>query len=147
MISLDTDAILKSPLLLTNEEGGPPTLVQIYDRKQKLREEQIQIMLSFNQKPAAGIKYAAEKGHLDTTDPTIVAEFLLQHQHTFDKTQIGDYLGWEAKYQGGFAMKVLYAYVDCLDFWEMEFDDTIRYYLSGFRLPGEVGSIFGEDND
>ena len=38
-ISLNTNAMLKEPLPPTNEEGAPPTLVQIYDTKQKLCKE------------------------------------------------------------------------------------------------------------
>lgn len=38
-------------------------------------------------------------------------------------------------------MEVLHEYVDMMDFKGMRFDDAIRHYLSGFRLPGEAQKI------
>lgn len=37
--------------------------------------------------------------------------------------------------------QVLHEYVDMMDFKGMRFDDAIRHYLSGFRLPGEAQKI------
>lgn len=37
--------------------------------------------------------------------------------------------------------KVLHEYVDGMDFTRMCFDDAIRHFLSGFRLPGEAQKI------
>ncbi|KAL3756746.1 hypothetical protein ACHAWU_003496 [Discostella pseudostelligera] len=117
------------------------TLVEMYDSKKRRREEESQAALKFNQKPTDGLKYAAERGHLDLTDPVDVARYLLQNKDTFEKAQIGEYLGREKEWQDGFALKVLRAYGDALDFQGMKFDDAIRYYLSGFRLPGEAQKI------
>jgi len=117
------------------------TLVEMYDSKKKRREEESQAALKFNQKPAAGLKYAAERGHLDDDDPVDVARYLLQNKDIFEKAQIGEYLGREKEWQGGFALKVLRAYGEALDFKGMTFDEAIRYYLSGFRLPGEAQKI------
>lgn len=36
---------------------------------------------------------------------------------------------------------MLHEYVDMMDFKGMRFDDAIRHYLSGFRLPGEAQKI------
>eukprot|EP00934_Nitzschia_sp_Nitz4_P004877 Nitzschia sp. Nitz4//scaffold63_size106090//21899//28360//NITZ4_004382-RA/size106090-processed-gene-0.139-mRNA-1//-1//CDS//3329555951//4867//frame0 len=118
-----------------------PNLVENYGSKKKRREEESEIMLRFNMKPAAGIAYAAKCGHVDGSDPDDVARFLLANKDKLDKTQIGDYLGREPEYQGGFAVKVLHSYVNTLDFAGMVFDDAIRHYLSGFRLPGEAQKI------
>eukprot|EP00547_Thalassionema_nitzschioides_P015313 CAMPEP_0194232056 /NCGR_PEP_ID=MMETSP0158-20130606/570_1 /TAXON_ID=33649 /ORGANISM="Thalassionema nitzschioides, Strain L26-B" /LENGTH=2053 /DNA_ID=CAMNT_0038964771 /DNA_START=104 /DNA_END=6264 /DNA_ORIENTATION=+ len=117
------------------------TLVQIYDSKKKRRAEESEAVLRFNQKPSAGIKYANQCGHIDATDPTDVARYLLKNKDIFDKTQIGDYLGREPTYQEGFSLKVLHEYVNLLDFTGLLFDDAIKYYLSGFRLPGEAQKI------
>mmetsp|Transcript_3373 Transcript_3373/g.6295 ORF Transcript_3373/g.6295 Transcript_3373/m.6295 type:complete len:2294 (-) Transcript_3373:61-6942(-) len=117
------------------------TLVEMYDSKKKRREEESQAALKFNQKPTAGLKFAGECGHVDASDPTDVARYLLQNKDAFDKAQIGEYLGREKEWQDGFALKVLRAYGDALDFKAMPFDDAIRYYLSGFRLPGEAQKI------
>ncbi len=35
----------------------------------------------------------------------------------------------------------MYAYIDQLDFTQMEFLAAIRKFLSGFRLPGEAQKI------
>jgi len=127
-----------------SEEGettSKKTLVEMYDSKKKRREEESKAALKFNAKPQDGLKYAAECGHLDITDPVDVARYLLQNKDVFEKAMIGEYLGREKEWQDGFALKVLRAYGDALDFKDMKFDDAIRYYLSGFRLPGEAQKI------
>lgn len=138
---------VEEEMTLSNNNGGDgtstpkKTLVEMYDSKKKRREEESQAALKFAQKPTTGLKYAAECGHLDLTDPTDVARYLLQNKDILEKTQIGEYLGREKEWQDGFALKVLRAYGDALDFKSMNFDDSIRYYLSGFRLPGEAQKI------
>ena len=138
----------KSPLKsLKFQENGlsegkvKKTIVQIYDSKKKRREEDSEIVLRFNQKPKAGIAYAVKCGHIDGSDPNDVARFLLKNKDRFEKTQIGEYLGREPDYEKGFSIKVLHAYVNLMDFDGLAFDKSIRYYLSGFRLPGEAQKI------
>ena len=124
--------------------GGEPvkqSLVQIYDSKKKRRKEESEAILRFNQKPSAGIKYAAECGHINGDDPADIARYLLKNKDEFEKTMIGEFLGREAEYQGGMALKVLHDYVRLMDFAGLQFDDAIRYYLSGFRLPGEAQKV------
>lgn len=53
------------------------------------------------------------------------------------KSLIGDYLGE----RDDTCIKVMHAYVDTLDFKELAFDDAIRVFLAGFRLPGEAQKI------
>ncbi|CAN0458288.1 unnamed protein product, partial [Ectocarpus sp. 8 AP-2014] len=74
-------------------------------------------------------------------EPRAVATFLLENCDKLDKTQIGEYLGKEIHYKDGFCVQVLHEYVDMMDFKGMRFDDAIRHYLSGFRLPGEAQKI------
>ena len=123
--------------------SGPEkqSLVQIYDSKRKRREEAAKATLKFNQKPSAGIKFAAEAGLINGDDPADVAQFLLTNKEVLDKTQIGDYLGREPEYQDGFALKVLHQYLNLFDFTGLLFDDAIKFYLSGFRLPGEAQKV------
>ena len=123
------------------EPEKQPTLVQIYDSKKKRRHEESEVVLRFRQKPTAGMAYAAKCGHLDGSDPGDVARYLLKNKDLLEKTQIGEYLGREVEYQGGFALKVLHEYVSRMDFSGLMFDDAIRFYLSGFRLPGEAQKI------
>ena len=66
---------------------------------------------------------------------------VVNNKDRFDKTQIGEYLGREPDYQDGFSLKVLHAYVNAMDFSGLMFDDAIRFYLSGFRLPGEAQKV------
>ena len=73
--------------------------------------------------------------------PVEVAKYLLKNKDELEKTQIGECLGREAEYQNGFSLRVLHAYVNMLDFKDLSFDDAIRYYLSGFRLPGEAQKV------
>ena len=126
----------------SNEKSaGKQTLVDVYDSKKKRRAEESEAILRFNQKPSAGIAYAGECGHVDGSDPQDVARYLLENKDVLEKTQIGEYLGREPEYQGGFSLKVLHAYVNQMDFAGLLFDDAIRFYLSGFRLPGEAQKI------
>ncbi|URD82220.1 Guanine nucleotide-exchange protein [Musa troglodytarum] len=53
------------------------------------------------------------------------------------QTLIGDYLGERED----LSLKVMHAYVDSFDFQGMEFDEAIRCFLKGFRLPGEAQKI------
>ncbi|CAJ1964068.1 unnamed protein product [Cylindrotheca closterium] len=131
----------KDPSNSNDDDPEKKSLVQIYDSKKKRRAEESEVILRFNQKPSAGISYAAKCGHLDGTDAEEVARWLLQNKDTMEKTMIGEYLGREPEYQEGFSLKVLIAYVNSMDFDGLSFDDAIRFYLSGFRLPGEAQKI------
>jgi len=125
----------------TGKNGSKKSLVEIYDDKKKRREEDSEIVLRFNQKPKAGIAYAQKCGHIDSSDPKDLARFLLENKDRFEKTQIGEYLGREPDYDNGMPLKVLHEYVQQMDFAGLVFDNAIRYYLSGFRLPGEAQKI------
>ena len=118
-----------------------PSLVDIYDSKKKRRAEEAEAVIRFNQKPSAGIAYAAKCQHLIADDPADVARYLLQHKDDFDKAMIGEYLGREVDYQNGFSIRVLHEYVRLMDFSNLLFDDAIRFFLSGFRLPGEAQKV------
>jgi brefeldin A-inhibited guanine nucleotide-exchange protein len=50
-------------------------------------------------------------------------------------------LGREPDYQDGFSLEVLHQYVRLLEFSNLVFDDAIRFFLSGFRLPGEAQKV------
>ncbi|KAL7558124.1 hypothetical protein ACA910_013180 [Epithemia clementina (nom. ined.)] len=115
--------------------------VEVYGSKKKRRAEEAEAVLRFNQKPSAGLAFAAHCGHLTADDPAEVARYLWNLKNVLDKTMIGEYLGREAEYQNGFCIRVLHEYVRLLDFTGMVFDEAIRYFLSGFRLPGEAQKI------
>ena len=115
------------------------TAVDAFDRKQK-KQEQIEVgIIKFAMSPKKGIDYLVNVGYLENT-PEAVAKFIL-YEEKLDKTQIGDYIGREPEYCGGFCLKVLHEYVELLDFQKLPFDLAIRYFLRGFRLPGEAQKI------
>jgi hypothetical protein len=134
---VSTDANIST----VRELNDGKSLVQIYDSKKKMKEDFAKVFLKFNQKPKAGIQLAAELGLLDDDDPSAVAQFLLVHKDSLDKTQIGELLGMDVEYKDGFMLKVLHHYADAMDFAGLLFDDAIKIYLSGFRLPGEAQKV------
>lgn len=115
-------------------------VVEAFDKKQKLQEEIETGILRFNLNPMKGIKYLVAMGHLEF-NAKVVADFLHQHQDKLDKTAVGDLLGREKEYENGFCYQVLNEYVESMDFSDLVFDKAIRYFLSGFRLPGEAQKI------
>jgi len=137
----DTEiGISESPGTAGDETDPAMAVVESFDRKQKIQEELAMGFLKFNLKPNAGLAYLEAHGHLTHT-PVAVARFLHDYAERLDKTVIGDYLGKEKEYEGGFCVKVLHEYVDMMDFTNLRFDDAIRHFLSGFRLPGEAQKI------
>lgn len=89
----------------------------------------------FNKKPKKGLVFLQKAGQLGTA-PEEVALFL-KHTPGLDKTQIGEILGSNEVDD----KQVMAAYVDSIDFPDMELDDALRLFLSGFRLPGEAQKI------
>jgi Sec7 domain len=124
----------------TAAELAKGSIVGNFDRKQKAQEEIETGILKFNQSSKKGIAFLVERGHVEMT-PKSVALFLRQYSEKLDKTAVGEYLGREREYEGGFCLKVLHEFVDSMDFGGMAFDLAIRYFLAGFRLPGEAQKI------
>ena len=100
-----------------------------------------------------GLKYFIDNGFVEL-DAEKVALFFVEHKDRLDKTQMGEALGREpdssfVKEEGvdpekggpGFWFRILNHYVDAFDFSGMLFDDAIRLFQSGFRLPGEAQKI------
>jgi len=89
----------------------------------------------FNKKPKKGIQFLQKASQLSDA-PDEVAHFL-RTTPDLDKTQIGELLGSPDEAD----LRVMHAYIDSMDFPEMELDDALRAFLSGFRLPGEAQKI------
>ncbi|CAN0272192.1 unnamed protein product [Discosporangium mesarthrocarpum] len=115
--------------------------MEVFESKRKVQRELEEGVVKFNLKPKQGIAFLDSVGYLDGKDPHQVAAFLKGQAERLNKTLVGEFLGKEKEYMGGFCVKVLHAYVDSLDLEDMVFDEAIRYYLSGFRLPGEAQKI------
>eukprot|EP00002_Diphylleia_rotans_P016528 TRINITY_DN3218_c0_g1_i3.p1 TRINITY_DN3218_c0_g1~~TRINITY_DN3218_c0_g1_i3.p1 ORF type:complete len:990 (+),score=197.12 TRINITY_DN3218_c0_g1_i3:89-3058(+) len=125
-----TERIILTPT--QSPDVAPRTQFEKQLQTKKLLEQGI---AEFNQKPNKGIKMLLASGAL-LNQPGDIADFFLETEG-LDKAKIGEYLGEGDQ----FNISVLYAYVDKLDFSGMPFDDAIRYFLSGFRLPGEAQKI------
>eukprot|EP00850_Spirogloea_muscicola_P010395 SM000061S19222 [mRNA] locus=s61:207593:216818:+ [translate_table: standard] len=89
----------------------------------------------FNKKPRKGIDFLIKVNKVGST-PEDIAKFL-REASGLDKTMIGDYLGEKED----LALKVMHAYIDSFDFQDQDFDEAIRSFLNGFRLPGEAQKI------
>lgn len=89
----------------------------------------------FNRKPSKGIEFLISTKKLGGSPEEIAA--FLKNASGLNETVIGDYLGERDE----FPLKVMHAYVDSFNFKEMDFGESIRFFLRGFRLPGEAQKI------
>ncbi|KAK9667084.1 hypothetical protein RND81_14G231700 [Saponaria officinalis] len=89
----------------------------------------------FNRKPSKGVDFLIKTKKVGES-PEAVASFL-KSTAGLNPTVIGDYLGE----RDDFPLKVMHAYVDSFDFEKRDFGEAIRYFLRGFRLPGEAQKI------
>lgn len=128
---------LNSAGSINNNSGNREILdfpEELEERKQRkeLMETGIEM---FNKKPKKGIQFLQERGLLG---PTIddIAKWLIEDER-LDKTQVGDFLG-DNDDQSKAAMC---AYIDAKDFSGMEIVAALRFFLEGFRLPGEAQKI------
>ncbi|KAK8259579.1 hypothetical protein V6Z12_D13G065900 [Gossypium hirsutum] len=87
----------------------------------------------FNRKPSKGIEFLINTKKVGNS-PEEVAAFLKNNTAGLSETVIGDYLGEREE----FALRVMHAYVDSFNFKSMDFGEAIRFFLCGFRLPGEA---------
>lgn len=128
-------------------------IVDVFDRKRNLEQNFELGAVKFTLSLKSGLKFFIENG-FTTLDAKEIAMFFLVNKDKLDKTQMGEVLGKEpdsafVKTEGadpdqggpGFFVRVLHHYIDALDFTGMMFDDAIRLFLSGFRLPGEAQKI------
>ncbi|XAR59899.1 hypothetical protein NMG60_11015909 [Bertholletia excelsa] len=89
----------------------------------------------FNRKPSKGIDFVISTKKIGSS-PEAVACFL-KNTAGLNENMIGDYLGEREE----FPLKVMHAYVDSFNFDGMDFGEAIRFFLRGFRLPGEAQKI------
>ncbi|KAM7258168.1 hypothetical protein ACFE04_013909 [Oxalis oulophora] len=89
----------------------------------------------FNRKPSKGIDFLISTKKVGGS-PDEVASFL-KNTSDLNETMIGDYLGERED----FSIKVMHAYVDSFKFKGLSFGESIRFFLRGFRLPGEAQKI------
>jgi brefeldin A-inhibited guanine nucleotide-exchange protein len=147
-LSLSQHDSSSSSASVSGRDAPPPPPVppspsphSAFDLKKKLQQEVDTGIMKINIKPDIGLAYLASKGHLDAADPRAVAAFFHEHVTRLSKTVVGEYMGRGREDHGGFCVAVLHAYVDLMSFKGLAFDEAIRHYLSGFRLPGEAQKI------
>jgi brefeldin A-inhibited guanine nucleotide-exchange protein len=100
-----------------------------------------------------GLNFFIDNGFVER-DAKAIALFFLANKDKLDKTQMGEVVGKEPdgafvkgagidpeKGGPGFYVRVLHHYADALDFTGLMFDDAMRLFLAGFRLPGEAQKI------
>jgi len=128
-------------------------IVDAFDKKRTAQQNFQTGCVRFTLSLKSGLLFFIENGFVNL-DAKEVALFLLVNKDKLDKTQIGEVLGKEpdsafVKDEGvdseqggkGFFVRILHHYVDALEFTDLLFDDAIRLFLSGFRLPGEAQKI------
>jgi len=128
-------------------------IVDAYDKKRAAQQNFELGSIKFKLSGKQGLLFFIQNGLL-RLDAKEIAAFFFTHKETLDKTQIGEIFGREPqasfiKDKGvdpekggeGFYIRVLHHYVDGLDFKGLKFDDAIRLFLSGFRLPGESQKV------
>ena len=138
------------------EIGSSEVAGQIVDAFEMKRnaEQNFEIgAVKFTLSLKSGLNFFIDNGFVER-DARDVALFFLANKDKLDKTQMGEALGREPdspfvkekdidaeKGGPGFWVRILHHYVDNLDFSGLMFDDAIRLFLSGFRLPGEAQKI------
>ena len=128
-------------------------IVDAFDKKRKEAQNFEMGSVKFTLSLKSGLKFFIENG-FTAGNAEAIARFFLERKDTLDKTQMGEVLGGapdSAFIKGenidpeeggpGFYVRVLHHYAAALDLAGVPFDDAIRLFLSGFRLPGEAQKI------
>ncbi|XP_042508031.1 brefeldin A-inhibited guanine nucleotide-exchange protein 1-like isoform X2 [Macadamia integrifolia] len=131
MLNRDEGAAVDDELESSSELSEAATLEQ---RRAYKIEFQDGISL-FNRKPSKGIEFLISAKKIGGS-PEEVASFL-KNTSGLNETMIGDYLGEREE----LPLKVMHVYVDSFNFEGKDFGEAIRFFLRGFRLPGEAQKI------
>ncbi|KFK30178.1 hypothetical protein AALP_AA7G227800 [Arabis alpina] len=121
-------------------DSQPDTNPEAYDASMLEQRRAYKIELQkgislFNRKPSKGIEFLISSKKIGSS-PEEVASFLMKTAG-LNGTVIGDYLGEREE----LPLKVMHAYVDSFNFEKKDFVEAIRFFLRGFRLPGEAQKI------
>ncbi|CAN0881033.1 Brefeldin A-inhibited guanine nucleotide-exchange protein 1 [Linum grandiflorum] len=116
---------------VTSEISDAATLEQRRAYKMELQKG----ISLFNRKPSKGIEFLINSKKIGGSAEEVAA--FLKNTSGLNEIVIGDYLGERDE----FCLRVMHAYVDSFNFKAMGFGESIRYFLRGFRLPGEAQKI------
>lgn len=130
--SEDTSVDYESQTEMASEFSDTATFEQRRAYKKELQKG----IAHFNKKPSKGIEFLIKSKKVGGGSPEEVAAFL-KNSTGLNETMIGDYLGEREE----FSLKVMHAYVDSFNFKQMDFGEALRFFLRGFRLPGEAQKI------
>lgn len=117
------------------ETGSEISEATTFEQRRAYKLELQEGISLFNRKPRKGIEFLVNAKKVGDS-PEEIAIFL-KNASGLDKTLIGDYLGE----RDDFSLRVMHAYVDSFNFEGTEFDEALRTFLEGFRLPGEAQKI------
>lgn len=115
------------------------TLVDDPSQFESLKQQKTALseaIADFNYKPKRGLEYLIRDGFIESREPAAIAKFLLTTEG-LDKAVIGEYLGGDDP----FNISVMHAFVEQIDFNNMDFVGALRKFLQAFRLPGEAQKI------
>ncbi|CAO1347752.1 unnamed protein product [Diamesa hyperborea] len=121
----------------TNTSGNKEVLDlpgELEERKHRKEVMELGIEM-FNKKPKKGVQFLQERG-LIGSNIVDVAKWLIEDER-LDKTMIGDFLGENDEH----SKSIMCAYIDAKDFNGMDIVAALRFFLEGFRLPGEAQKI------
>ncbi|OMJ92856.1 hypothetical protein SteCoe_4306 [Stentor coeruleus] len=115
----------------TSDLGLENVLVE-FGKNKHLKMNLSKAVAKFNIKPALGIKFLHEAGHLNSNNPAEIAVFL-KMTPGIDKTVLGEFFGSRKEPN----LSIFHEFVQLLDFKGVGIVEAIRMFLSSFRLPGE----------
>lgn len=122
----------------TNTNGGNKEVLDLPEKleERKQRKEIMETGIElFNKKPKKGVAFLQEREFLGNTFEDIAK--WLHEDDRLDKTLIGDYIGDNDEH----SKSVMCAYIDALNFSELDIVAALRNFLDCFRLPGEAQKI------
>lgn len=115
------------------EDADDPLKFELLKQRKKLFLEGVK---QFNAKGKKGIAFFIAHEFIPLEQPEDIARFLLSTPD-LDKQEIGEYLG-----EGDPAhVAIMHAFVDEMDFTNLDFVAALRLFLQLFRLPGEAQKI------
>ncbi|KAG9456630.1 hypothetical protein H6P81_001138 [Aristolochia fimbriata] len=120
---------------LQSEASSESSETSTLEQRRAYKMEFLKGVSLFNKKPSKGIEFLINAKKIGSS-PEEVAQFL-KNTSGLNEATIGDYLGEREE----FPLKVMHAYVDSMKFEGMDFGEAIRFFLRGFRLPGEAQKI------
>ncbi|XP_068647280.1 brefeldin A-inhibited guanine nucleotide-exchange protein 1 isoform X2 [Aristolochia californica] len=120
---------------LHSEASSESSEASTLEQRRAYKMEFLKGVSLFNKKPSKGIEFLINAKKIGAS-PEEVAQFL-KNTSGLNEVMIGDYLGDREE----FPLKIMHAYVDSMNFEGIDFGEAIRFFLRGFRLPGEAQKI------